>query len=180
MTTRFTKGHTRTESPRGKDLSLTLVHAAYGSAGAPSDGRAEQGRFGPGNRHAIGNGFKAQIRRSLGNPDDPAVGELVRQAAKMNAALLRDLPDDGPQVRPLVAAQARHAILATHYSNLAASAGLVTPAGIALSDKAGFHDGLSARLSTTAFDRAVKMAATRPRDPMAELNRRLGITGGTP
>jgi hypothetical protein len=161
MATRYVKGQPRTESPRAKDLPLCLVQTAYQTAGERTDGRDEQGRAAPGNRLAIGAGFKAQIRRSLGDPDDPAIGHLVREAVKMYNALLRDLPYDGPQVRPLVAAQTRHAVLGTHYANGAARVGLETAEGMALADKAAHHDGLAARLSTTAFDRAVKMAAAK-------------------
>jgi len=162
MTTRFVKGKARTETPRLKDLPLSLVQAAAESGRKPSDGRDEQGRAAPGNRLAVGAGFKAQVRRSLGDPDDPAVGDLVRQAVKMYAAILREMPSDGPQVRQLVAAQARHAVLGTHYSNLAAKAGLDTSAGMAFADAARNHDTTAQRLSTTAFDRAVKVAAVKP------------------
>jgi len=163
MTTRFVKGKARTETPRLKDLPLSLVQAATESGRQPSDGRDEMGRAAAGNRLAVGSGFKAQVRRSLGDPDDPAIGALVRQAVKMYAAILREMPSDGPQVRQLVAAQARHAVLATHYSNLAAKVGLDTASGMSFADAARNHDTTAQRLSTTAFDRAVKVAAAAPR-----------------
>jgi hypothetical protein len=125
-----------------------LVERAFETAPDPSDGRDTRGQFAEHNRAAVGSGFKAQIRRSLGNPDDPTVGELVRDALKMYRGLLRALPYSGPLVRPLVAAQCRHSVLGTHYANLAARAGLDTPAGMKLSDKAGYHDGLSGQFST--------------------------------
>jgi hypothetical protein len=178
MSGRFVKGKARTETPRAKDIPACLIQTAYETGEERSVGRGEGGRVGPGNRLAVGSGFKAQIRRSLGNPDDPATGPLVKEALKMYASILRDLPDTGPQVRPLVAAQARHTVLATHYANLAVKAGLDTAAGMALADAARAHDTTAQRLSTTAFDRAVRMAAVRGRSGPSQTERVLARLRG--
>lgn len=158
MTTVFVKGKARTETPRIKNLPACLE-----SVRDPSVGRTAHGHFGPRNPHAIGQGFKAMVRRSLGDPKDPAVGELVKEALRFYLASLRSLPSDDPQVRPLVAAQARHAVLATHLTNLAVRAGLDTDKGLRLAEAARAHDMTAQRLSVTAFDRAVRIAAACPR-----------------
>ncbi|MBK8998078.1 MAG: hypothetical protein IPM35_20330 [Myxococcales bacterium] len=157
MTTRFVKGKARTETPRIKDLTVKAT------ARDPSEGRDAQGRFAAGNPHAIGHGYKALIRKGLGNPDDPQVAELVRNATKLYTAILASLPSDGAAVRQLVASQARHVVLATHFANLAAKAGLATDAGLKLAEAARSHDTTAQRLSVTAYDRAVREAQARPR-----------------
>ena len=153
MTTRFVKGKARTETPRLKDLSIAAT------ARDPSEGRGEAGRFAPGNRTAVGQGHKSLIRRGLGDPADPLTGPIVRDATKLYLSLLRTLPSDGPGVRQLVASQARHAMLATHYANEAARAGLATDQGLRLAEAARAHDTTAQRLSVTAYDRAVRESA---------------------
>lgn len=157
MTTRFTKGKVRTETPRIKDLS------AVATARDPSEGRTAGGRFGAGNRASVGQGIKALIRKGLGDPEDPATEALVREATRLYIALLRSLPSDGPGVRQLVAAQARHAMLATHYANEAAKVGLSSDVGLKLAEASRAHDTTAQRLSVTAYDRAVREAVTKPR-----------------
>ncbi|HOU89569.1 MAG TPA: hypothetical protein PLU22_00925 [Polyangiaceae bacterium] len=158
MTARFTKGKARTETPRLKDLPLALVRE---SAPDPAEGRDEGGRFAPGNRHSVEQGIKALIRRGLGDPSDPTTGELTREALKLYNALRRGLPSDGPGVRQLVAAQARHATLAGFYANEAARVGLATPEGLKLAEASRAHDTTAQRLATTAYDRAVREGAAR-------------------
>jgi hypothetical protein len=155
VSTRFVKGKARTETPRMKDLPQCVTDRD------PADGRTAGGRFGKGNRASIGQGFKALVRKGLGDPDDPAVGELVRQATRMYMAILRSLPSDGPGVRPLVASQARHAVMATFFANEAARFGLATPEGLKLAEAARAHDTTAQRLSVTAYDRAVREAAAK-------------------
>jgi hypothetical protein len=179
MADRFTHNAARTEGEREKDVPVCLVEQAFETAEQPTDGRDARGQFTAANRAAAGSGFKAQIRRSLGDPDDPTVGQLVRDALKMYRGLLRALPYQGPLVRPLVAAQCRHSVLGTHYANLAAKAGLDTPAGMKLSDKAGYHDGLSGQFSTRAWDRAVRMAAAE-KAAGANPHRSLALALGAP
>jgi hypothetical protein len=158
VTLRFTKGKARTETPRVKDLSVSVPERD------PSEGRDASGRFLSGNPHGIGQGFKATIRRSLGSVDNasPEAAEVVRSATKLYLALLRSLPSDGPAVRQLVAAQARHAAIATFYSNEGARVGLATKEGLAFAEAARAHDTTAQRLSVTAYDRAVREAAAKP------------------
>lgn len=152
------------ESPRLKDTP------ALETARKPTVGRGEAGRFATGNRAAIGQGIKALIRKGLGDPSNPATAELVKEATRLYLALLRSLPSDGPGVRQLCAAQARHAMLATHYANEAANAGLATATGLKLAEAARSHDTTAQRLSVTAFDRAVREAnAAPPVDPLERL-----------
>ena len=161
MATRTTHDLTRTESPRLKDLPKSLD-----TARDPAEGRDQAGRFAPGDRSSVGHGFKALIRRGLGNPDDPAVAELVKAATQVYLHTLRSLPSDGAGVRPLVAAFARHVTLATHYANEAARVGLSTAEGLKLAEASRQHDTTAQRLSVTAFDRAVREAASRPAKPI--------------
>lgn len=170
MTERFVKGKRRTETPRLKDLPAVLVQQAADSDGNRSENHDAAGRFARGNRAALGQGIKALIRKGLGDPADPATGALVREATRLYLALLRSLPSDGPGVRQLAAAQARHAMLATHYANEAAKAGLATKLGLELAEASRAHDTTAQRLSVTAYDRAVREAAARPKpNPLAWL-----------
>lgn len=159
MATRFVKGKARTETPRLKDIPQLDPKTAR----KPSDGRGSGGRFLPGNRLAIGAGIKALIRQGLGDPNDPATADLVRQATRLYLAIMRGLPSDGPGVRLLVAAQARHATLASHYANEAARAGLATPIGLKLAEAARSHSMTAQRHSVTAYDQAVKDANAAPK-----------------
>jgi hypothetical protein len=160
MTTRFTKGKARTEAPRLKDL------ATPHSVRDPSEGRANGGRFASGNRAAIGQGWKATIRKALGAmAGSPQVEEIVRQATSLYVATLRALPADDADIRQLVAARCRNAALGTFYANEAARVGLATPEGLKLAEAARAHDKTAQGLSTTAYDRAVRVAAVRPNTP---------------
>ena len=158
MTLRFVKNKVRTETPRIKDLCLKET------VRDPSVGRGAHGHFAAGNPLAIGQGIKALIRKGLGDPKDPQTGALVKEATRLYLALLRSLPSDGPGVRQLAAAQARHAMLATHYANAAAQAGLATKEGLTLAEASRAHDTTAQRLSVTAYDRAVREAAANPPD----------------
>jgi hypothetical protein len=170
MTTRFVKGKARTETPRLKDLSDETVRSAEKSARRPSVGRDRHGHFLPGNPHAIGQGFKAMVRASLGDPDDPQIGEMAKQAARLYLHIVAGLPSDGVVVRQMSAAQARHVVLATHLTNESIKAGIGTDRGLKLAEAARAHDKTAQSLSVAAFDRAVKEAAMKPKhDPYAAL-----------
>jgi hypothetical protein len=155
VTTRFVKGKARTESPRLKDNSVQITERD------PSVGRVEAGRFGAGNTIATGRGWKAQIRKMLGTD---ASNEDVKQVLALYLALLRSLPADGPSVRQLAAAQARHAWFATQFTNLARDAGVGSPDGRRYADASRSHDLAAQRLAVTVFDLASREAAARPRD----------------
>jgi hypothetical protein len=150
MALRHVKGKTRGESPRLKDLPQ-----APPTVREPSDGRDAQGRAAVGNTLALGRGWKATIRRSLGGDAEDAD---VRQVMAIYTALLRALPHDGPAVRQLVAAQSRHAWMATTFTDAARTAGLTTPAGLKLAEAARAHDLCAQRLSVTAFDLSTRAA----------------------
>ena len=173
MTTRFVKGKGRTETPRIKDLPVSLVRQATETGRKPSDGRRSDGRFDTGNRLAVGAGEKALIKRGLGDPDDPATAELARDALKLYGATLRSLPSDGPVTRQLSAAYSRNATLACHLANLAAKAGLGTPEGLKLAEAARSHDTTAQKLAVTAYDRAVREAGKPNEDPYQALERRM-------
>ncbi len=169
MSHRFVKGGARTETPRLKDTPKVKT------ARDPSEGRDKRGQFAPGNRHSIGQGVKALIKRGLGDAANPATRELVREATRLYSAILRSLPSDGPGVRQLVAAQARHAMLATHYANEAATVGLATPEGLKLAEASRSHDGTAQRLAVTAYDRAVRESnAQKELSPHAALEAAFG------
>lgn len=151
MSTRFVRGEARTESPRLKEVPRLKA------AGERTDGRGPDGRFMPGNRAGVAQGEKAIIRKSLGE-----LGHLAKDTLRLFRAILRALPSDGPGVRQLVAAQARHATMATHYANEAAKAGLATPEGLRLAEASRSHDGTAQRLAVSAYDRAVREANAKP------------------
>lgn len=157
MATRNHNGKPGTETPRLKDLSTKET------ARDPSEGRGEAGRFAPGNRVANGQGIKALIRKGLGDPSDERTAELVKEATRIYLAILRSLPSDGPGVRVLVAAQARHTVLGTYYADAAAKAGLDTTAGLKLADAARSHDYTAQRLSVASYDRAAREQASKPK-----------------
>jgi hypothetical protein len=150
---RFVKGKLRTETPRLKDLSTQET------AREPSEGRTGSGAFAPGNRIAIGQGTKALIRKGLGDPESA----LVKDATRLYLAILRTLPSDGPGVRVLVASQARHTVLAAFYADAAAKEGLESAKGLKLAEASRSHDTTAQRLSVTAYDRAAREQAAKPR-----------------
>jgi hypothetical protein len=168
VTLRNVKGKLRQETPQLKDLPVSLAQPAPD----PSEGRDEGGRFGPGNRHGLGQGWKATIRKSLGAmAGDLSADGVVRQATTLYIATLRSLPSDGPSVRALVAGQCRHVAIATHYANEAARVGLATETGLKLAEAARAHDKTAQGLSVAAYDRSTREAAARPRapsDPLAK------------
>jgi hypothetical protein len=164
MADRFTHDKPRTETARLKDLPLALVKD---SARDPSEGRGEGGRFAPGNQIAVEQGIKALIREALG---DPKTHE-GKAAHKRYRGLLRKLPSAGPNVRELVVAQVRNINRAIEYDRLASEAGLGTPAGMKLSEAARAHDKTAQGLSTAAYDRATREAASKPDPYLAGIRR---------
>lgn len=138
-----------------------LSHVPQETARDPLEGRDRTGRFGKGNQASRGSGVKALILKGLGDPNDPETAEIVRLAVRMYRGLLQELPADGPAVRQLVAAQARHAVLAGHLTTAAAKEGLTSPAGMKLAAQALQHDRAAERLAVTAYDRAVREQRAR-------------------
>lgn len=166
MAERFTHNELRQESPRLKD-------APQETARDPSEGRAAGGRFAPRNRHSEGQGTKALIRKGLGDPEDPVTGARTREALRLYYALVGKLPSDGPAIRALCAAQARHTVLASAFATEASRVGLTTKEGLALAEASRAHDTTAQRMSVAAYDRAVREARAKPRDPKAALTARI-------
>lgn len=170
------QGKARCLRPRSSDLKPVE------SVRDPSEGRDSHGRAAPGNRLSIGQGWKATIRRATGlDAGNPVVEQLARDTTSIYFALLRQLPDDGPQVRPLVAERARSIVLSGYYANRAAEVGLDTDAGRAaleLSMKLGQR---AERTAISALDIATKLASAKPKtNPALEwLTKPLPTTGET-
>src|SRR5213075_623795 len=96
----------------------------------PSDGRSDGGRFARGNRISVGAGWKRAVAKFLGREvSDPAVAQVARDAVRLNNAALAELPNDGANVRMLVALQARHAAMAAYFTDQAVTLGLMTEEG---------------------------------------------------
>jgi len=79
--------------------------------------------------------------------------------AVLYAAMLRELPSDGAQVRPLVAARVRCAVLAGRYSLRGAELGLDSDEGRAAVELALRLDQRAERLAVTALDISTRLAA---------------------
>lgn len=156
MALRNVKGKLRPESPRLKDLPSAAITVVD-----PSEGRTSHGHFGPNNRAAIGRVVAQLCREGLEGLD----ADLAKDALALYRATLRNLPSRGPSVRQLVAAQCRHAVIATAYANAAARVGLATAEGIKLAEQARSHDLAAQRLAVTAFDLAKR--TTEPKAPDA-------------
>lgn len=151
MTIEHSHGKARTTLPRSSDLSED-------TARDPSDGRAEAGRFAPGNRIAQGQRWKASVRKMLGKgASSEQAASIAREAWRMYLALLRGMPSDGPSVRLLVALQARHAVIAAHFTDRATELGLDTEAGASALEVASKHGQRVERLAVTSLDVASKL-----------------------
>lgn len=113
-------------------------------------------------------GMKMAVRRMLGGKDAPAGSDVAIVAADATRLFLRhlaELPNDGATVRSLVGLCSRHAALAAFYTAKADAAGLESERGIALAELASKHGMRVERLSVTAYDLSVKLAAkVRPED----------------
>lgn len=167
-------GKARPTLPRSSDLEPVETVAD------PSEGRAPGGRFAPGNRLAEGQRWKASIRKLLGKgASTEQAANLAREAFRLYLAVLRGLPSDGPTVRMLAALQARHAVLAAHFTDRAAELGLETPAGAAALEQATKHGQRAERLAVTTLDIAVKTKGARSADP-ADAHKRVFETFGAP
>jgi len=140
----------------------------------PTEGRDAGGHFAAGNRHGLGARWKATIRRIIGRgATSEQADSVARQAFRLYCALLRELPSDGPSVRTLAALEARHPALAAFETDRAAELGFETEAGQAALERATKHGQRAERLAVTALDVSTRLRAARPRDPVADLERRL-------
>lgn len=125
------------------------------------------GRFGPGNPGGLGRGAIAPVRRMLGDVEttDTEARVVARDAARLFALILAELPNDGPTVRQLVALLARHTALGSFWTQRAAVAGLGTDDGLKAQEQATKHGQRSERLSITVLDVARTLAASKPTEP---------------
>lgn len=153
MTIEQSHGKARPTLPRSSDLSDIKA------ASNPSDGRGAGGRFAAGNSVGIGAREKNAIKRLLG--PTASSNAVIRDARKLFAACLRDMPSDGANVRQLVALQARHGALAAYYAARAAELGLDTVDGAIADDRAMKHGQRAERLAVTSLDIATKLAAAK-------------------
>ena len=163
-------GKARPTLPRSSDLRNVET------ARNPAAGRGPGGRFAAGNRISVHAGEKHAVSKLLGlASDNPDVMTVARDARRLFAGFLRDLPHDGQSVRDLVARRARHAAVEAYYVTKAAIAGLDTPEGQALDDRAMKHGMRAERLAVTSLDIATRLAAKRPPDAPTSLANALEV-----
>jgi hypothetical protein len=167
VTTEWNKGKARTTMPRSSD-------ARASTADERPRQRDGNGRFLPGNRGGLGRGAIAPIRRMLGSVEtsDAEASTVARDAARVFADALRDLPSDGPVVRQLVALYARHVALSGFWSARSSRAGLGSEEGVAAGEQATKHGVRAERLAVTMTDlaRAAVKKKNEPFDLGAALN----------
>lgn len=162
--------------PRSSDLRPVQTDRA------PDGSRSAGGRFAAGNTIARGRGWKRALVKMLGrNVDDPIASAVAADAWRLYCATVRELPNDGPTVRGLVALQARHQALAAFWAAQTVAEGLATPEGIAAADQATKHGQRAERLVVTALDIATRLAAADRAKP-ADAHRALvdALTPATP
>lgn len=152
MTIEQSHGKARPTLPRSGDLHVVTT------VREPTEGRTVGGRFGPGNRIALGAKWKSSIKRLLGRSGEDAAEAVGRDAWKIYLATLRSMPTDAAPVRSLVALHARHVAVAGYFTNKAAEVGLETEKGLAFLDVASHHGQRAERTAVTALDIASKLA----------------------
>jgi hypothetical protein len=131
----------------------------------PSAGRGAGGLFAAKNRIGINAREKNAVSRLLGRGvGDETSLAVARDAARLFAGVMREMPHDNASVRQMVALQARHTALASFFTALAAARGLDTPEGLAADERAIKHGQRAERLAVTALDLANKYAATSRAD----------------
>lgn len=155
MTIERSHGKARPTLPRSSDLGTVPPTDAD-----PRRCRTANGQFTSGNQAAVGRGAKAAIRKLLGKGVTLTNAEAIsvaRDAARLFGDTLRELPNDGPTVRQLVALFARHSALAAYWSAKASAAGLGTAEGIEAQEREAKHGQRVERLSVTMLDVAIKL-----------------------
>jgi len=149
MTLERSHGKARPALPRASDLRPTE------SASKPSDTRAPDGRFAPGNRASVGARFTATIKKALGSK--AATGEAIivaRDARRLFGHTLASLPSDAAPVRALLAIYSRHAALHGYFTLKAEALGLDTPEGLKLLEVADRQSQRAERTLVTVHDQA--------------------------
>lgn len=157
MSHEVSHGKTRVTPPRASD---NRDHANGANAVDRTRNHASDGRFRPGNRAAAQSGARRAVRNAL----VPARGRCLY------ADVCRQLGADAGTVAFLHAADCiRHYLAAAELGELASAAGLATPAGKELDERATRHGEAGLRASTAALDAARLFRrpgiAKRPRTP---------------
>ncbi len=75
------------------------------------------------------------------------------------------MPNQGVQVRSLVALQSRHVALCAYWTEYAVQVGLTTPAGIEALERASKDGQRAERLAVSSLDVAQRLAKSRPHNP---------------
>lgn len=152
MTAEHSHGKARPTLPRSRSL------AEVPSAPQRHGERDAHGRFATGNKVATGKGWKSILAKQLGRDLQGEAEPLAREALVLYRGLLAELPHDGAQVRQLVAARARSAVLSGRYALRAAELGLDSEAGQRVLELSMKLDARAERLAVTALDIATKLA----------------------
>jgi hypothetical protein len=165
MTIEQSHGKARPTLPRSSDLpKIETVRD-------PSEGRAEAGRFAPGNQHARGHGWKTALKKMLGREvATEEAAAVANDAWKIFCANVREMPSDGSMVRGLLMRKARHEALSAFWEHRAAEVGLATDEGVKAQAEALKHGQRAERLAVTAIDIATRLASKKeaePFDPLA-------------
>jgi hypothetical protein len=160
MTIERTRGKARPTMPRSSDLK------PVGAVAERPESRDSQGRFAAGNAGGRGRGWKRAIARMLGhdlsNLENVATA-VAEDAWRLFSVSIREMPQDGPNVRALIARKARHEALEGYWTAKALAA-LGTPEGDTAEAKATQHGVRAERLTVTALDVARALAAVRPKE----------------
>jgi hypothetical protein len=174
VTARFTKGKARTELVRSRDLKAVPAVAER------PDSRDVHGRFAAGNAGGKGRGWKRAIAKMLGRTDAELAGvatALAADAWRIFTVSMREMPQDGPNVRALVARKARHEALEGYWTARALE-GLGTPEGDQAEARATQHGVRAERLTVTALDVATRLATRRPTRPAWLVAPQIGVRTG--
>jgi hypothetical protein len=176
MAIEISHGKARSILPRSSDLSPVPA------VRPPNHGT--NGRFTPGNGAARGRLAKQAIARALGiRSGDENVAVVAKDAMRVMAVVMRDMPSDAPTVVNLVALLARHSAVAAFFNVQADKHGLDSKDGKEALEAAMQHGQRAERLTVTALDVATRLAAAeraKPLDAHRNLVDALGPANGAP
>jgi hypothetical protein len=164
-------GKVRPTLPRASDL------AGVPAAAVPAGNRDTKGRFQPGNAVGTGRAWKYIIAKQVGRELKGEAEPLAREAWTMYLARLREMPQDGPSVRSLLADACRSAVLSGRYATRAAEVGLDSDEGRGALELSMKLSARAERTTVTALDVATKLAAAeraKPVDVHARLHEAFG------
>jgi len=156
---RTSNGKVRPNLPRRGELPRVDAAKVQARQDASKAGRTTSGRFAAGNCVSADRGWRTALSRIVGRePSDPVMRTIATDAARLNGAILRDLPSGAVLVRTNVASLAMHAAVEGYWSAQALDLGLSTPEGQAASKLALEHGLRVERLSVTVAALAAKLA----------------------